>query len=83
MDAKIHLLLKMKLRHSFESYHRGKYGYYPSWDVHSSEYLARITQEMWHDWKSFFLSHGNAILEHITHDQMIDLYVSDVLNYRG
>jgi hypothetical protein len=66
----------IKIRHSFEIYHRSKYGCYPSWDANLSEYLVCSTQEKWTHWKSFFQSSHKDGLEVIPHQQMADLYLS-------
>ena len=66
---------EIKIRHSFEAYHRNRYGYYPTWHEVEGAYFAKNTQEKWSDWQSFFLSLSNEVLEGSSPYAMSDLYL--------
>lgn len=76
MDININSANEIKMRHGFEFFYRAKYGYYPSWDEHSNEYMVTTTQNRWSHWKAFFQSHAQPLMEIISPYQMASLYTS-------
>ena len=68
-------IYQIKIRLAFDSYHRNRYGYYPTWDEIAEEYFAKGTQEKWSDWQSFFLNHSQEVLESASPHAMADIYL--------
>ena len=74
-DLKIPSAYEVKIRYAFDSYHRNRYGYYPTWDEMSGGYFVKSTQGKWSDWKSFFLNSSNEVLESASQYAMAGLYL--------
>ena len=64
-----------KIKLAFDSFHRNRYGYYPTWDEVAGEYFAKNTQEKWNDWQYFFLNRTKEVLESASPYAMADLYL--------
>lgn len=74
-DLRMSSAYEVKIRHAFDSYHRNRYGHYPTWDQASNEYLVGSTQEKWNDWRFFFLNRSKEVLESASPYAVADLYL--------